>query len=133
MSEQTGKPDSQRKRLPRAPLTRLTILPRMRAPSDSAAQLAIQRLQLIRGNLPSNPSDSTLPFREVSNTDSELKLRSSRLFSDCQKVRFLKSRARYLLIVPGSNIKGKRDHPKFVFLSSRSRKAEIVTFHKKQR
>jgi len=42
---------------------------------DSAAQLAIRRLQLIRGSSPSAPGDSKSPFREVSNSESKLKLR----------------------------------------------------------
>ena len=42
---------------------------------DSAAQLAIARLQLMRDGSPSTPDDSMVPFREVSNSESELKLR----------------------------------------------------------
>ncbi|GEM_PF-2375067 len=42
---------------------------------DSSAQLAVRRLQVIRGSSPSAPSDSKLPFREVSNSESELRLR----------------------------------------------------------
>ncbi len=42
---------------------------------DSAAQLAVRRLQVIRGSSPSAPGDWKSHFREVSNSESELKLR----------------------------------------------------------